>query len=207
MTSSSSDCSDLRDVLLAIIVNAVQIGYGPFSRIMVVTSGPLFSGNVVWKSGCFWVPSVYVLSSPQAEQGRGCRNPAHAEFEKSCPIPPTTSMLWSLLTANIGMWKHNVFRFGRKRWHKPAEKNSRAESAEELRYYKARYIGGPNPGKGVRERSCNRYRWIGKGGGSCKPVCAGYVKTDCHRNSFGVHTGTALHSPQITQSNPNVAMN
>jgi hypothetical protein len=51
------------------------------------------------------------------------------------------------LTANIDMWKHNVFRFGRKRWHKPAEKNSCGGSAEELRYYKARHIGGPNPGK------------------------------------------------------------
>ena len=60
------------------------------------------------------------------------------------------------------MWKHNLFRFGRKRWHKPAEKNCRGESAEELRYYKARHIGRPNPGKGVRERSCKRYRWIGK---------------------------------------------
>ncbi len=54
-----------------------------------------------------------------------------------------------LLTANIGMWKHYVFRFGRKRWYKPAKKNSRGESAEELRYYKARHIGGPNPGKGA----------------------------------------------------------
>ena len=100
-------------------------------------------------------------------------------------------MHWSLLTANIGMWKHNVFRFGRKRWHKPAEKNSRGESAEELRYYKARHIGRANPGKGVRERSCKRYRWIGKGGGSRKPVCARNVKTDRHGNSLGAKTGTA----------------
>src|ERR1700761_3066780 len=68
------------------------------------------------------------------------------------------------------MWKHNVFRFGRKRRYKPAEKNSRGASAEELRYYKARHVGRPNPGKGVHERSCKRYRWIGKGGGSRKPV-------------------------------------
>jgi hypothetical protein len=44
---------------------------------------------------------------------------------------------WSLLTANIGMWKPHFFRFRRKRWYKPAEKNSRGESAEELRYYKS----------------------------------------------------------------------
>jgi hypothetical protein len=97
---------------------------------------------------------------------------------------------WSL-TANIGTWKHNVFRFARKRWHKPAEKNSRGASAEELRYYKARHVGGPNPGKGVRERSCKRYRWIGKGGGSRKPVCAGNVETNRHRNRLGAQAGTA----------------
>src|ERR1700744_5541088 len=89
------------------------------------------------------------------------------------------------------MWKHNVFRFGRKRWYKPAEKNSRGASAEELRYYKARHVGRPNPGKGVRERSCKRYRWIGKGGGSRKPVCTGNVKTDRHGNSLRAQTGTA----------------
>ena len=54
---------------------------------------------------------------------------------------------WSLLTANISMWKPHFFRFRRKRWYKPAEKNSRGESAEELRYYKARTSAGRIPAK------------------------------------------------------------
>jgi hypothetical protein len=43
----------------------------------------------------------------------------------------------------------------------------------------------------VKKGSCNRYCGIGKGGGGRKPVCAGYVKTNRHRNSFGAQTGTA----------------
>ena len=68
-----------------------------------------------------------------------------AEFEAA--RSPTTRMHYALLTANIGMWKHDLFRFGRKRWHKPAEKDSRGESTKELRYYKARHIGGRIPAK------------------------------------------------------------
>jgi hypothetical protein len=108
-----------------------------------------------------------------------------------------TSKSWHLLTANIGMWKHHVFRFGGKRWYKPAEKNSRGESAQELRYYKAQHIGRPNPGKGVRERSCKRYRWIGKGDGSRKPVCAANFSpmipeptTAARRNAVPRHSAT-----------------
>jgi hypothetical protein len=102
----------------------------------------------------------------------------------------------------MGVWKNNLFCFGRKRWHKPTKKNSRGESAEELRYYKNRRIDRTNSGKGVRARACNRYRGIGKGGGSRKPVCAGYVKTDRHRNSFGAQTGTAPnHTEQPERCN------
>ena len=98
----------------------------------------------------------------RARECQECRNLAHAEFEKGCSISPTTRMHYALLTANIGMRKHNLFGFGRKRWHKPAEKNSRGESAEELRYYKTRRVDRANSGKGVRERACNRYRGICK---------------------------------------------
>ena len=34
-------------------------------------------------------------------------------------------------------WKHSFFRFGRERRYKPAKKNCRSESAEELRDHKA----------------------------------------------------------------------
>jgi hypothetical protein len=79
---------------------------------------------------------------------------ALCQDKKILPSKP----LLIIIAVNIGMRKHNVFRFARKRWYKPAEKNRRGASAEELRYYKARHIGRPNPGKGVRERSCKRYR-------------------------------------------------
>ena len=81
---------------------------------------------------------------------------ALCQDKKILPSKP----LLIIIAVNIGMRKHNVFRFARKRWYKPAEKNRRGASAEELRYYKARHIGRPNPGKGVRERSCKRYRWV-----------------------------------------------
>jgi hypothetical protein len=63
----------------------------------------------------------------------------------------------------MSIWKHNLFRFGRKRWHKPAEKNSRGESAEELRYYKPRRIDWPNSSKRVCERSREGYCGIREG--------------------------------------------
>ena len=82
-------------------------------------------------------------------------------------------------------WKHCFFRFGRERWYKPAKKNCRSESAEELRDYEARCIGRTNPGKCVCECSRERYGRIGKGSGSRKPVCASDVKTDRYRNRLG----------------------
>src|SRR5262245_8518261 len=32
----------------------------------------------------------------------------------------------------MNMWKHHIFRFRKKRWHKPAKKNSRSESADRI---------------------------------------------------------------------------
>jgi hypothetical protein len=91
----------------------------------------------------------------------------------------------------MGVWKYNLFCFGRKGWREPAEKNGGGKSAQKLRYYKTGRIDRTNSSKGVSESSCKRYRWIGKGGGSCKPVCACDVKADRHGNSLGAQTGTA----------------
>jgi hypothetical protein len=68
---------------------------------------------------------------------------ALCQDKKILPSKP----LLIIIAVNIGMRKHNVFRFARKRWYKPAEKNSRGESAEELRYYKARTSAGRIPAK------------------------------------------------------------
>jgi hypothetical protein len=58
----------------------------------------------------------------------------------------------------MGMWKHNLFCFGKKRGHKPAKKNSRGESAEKLRCYKAWRICRTNPDKRVCEGSSVKAR-------------------------------------------------
>jgi hypothetical protein len=58
----------------------------------------------------------------------------------------------------MGVWIHNLFRFQRKRGHKPAKKNSPSESAEELRYHKARRVKRTNSGKGVCQPSREGYR-------------------------------------------------
>ena len=94
------------------------------------------------------------------------------------------------------MWKHNLLRFGRKRWNKPAKQNSRGESAEKLCHHEAGCIGWTNPGKRICERSGERDRRIGKGCGSREPVRAGDVKTDRYRNRFGTQTGTAPNDAQ-----------
>ena len=96
----------------------------------------------------------------------------------------------------MGMWKHNLLRFGRKRWYKPAKKNSRSQSAEELCHHEARCIDRTNPGKCICERSRERYRRISKGRRSREPVCAGDVKTHRYRNRFGAQTGTAPNDTQ-----------
>ena len=54
------------------------------------------------------------------------------------------------------------------------------------------HIDRTNSGKRVCERSRDRYRGIGKGGGSRKPVCAGNVKTD----RYGNRLGAERHSPK-----------
>ena len=90
----------------------------------------------------------------------------------------------------MNMWKHHIFRFRRKRGHKPAKKNGRSNSPEQLAHHKAWCIGGTNSGKCICERSRKRYRRIGKGGGSREPIGTGDVKTNPYRNSFAAQTGT-----------------
>jgi hypothetical protein len=57
------------------------------------------------------------------------------------------------------MWKHHLFRFRRKRGHKPTKKKSRSESAEELRDYKAGRIDRTNLGKSRPDRSANGFQF------------------------------------------------
>ena len=107
-----------------------------------------------------------------------------------------------VIHGTIGMWKHNLLRFGRKRRYKPAKKNSRSESTEELCHHEARSIDWTNPGKCICECSRERYRRIGKGRRSREPVCAGDVKTDRYRNRFGTQTRTAPdHAQQAERCN------
>src|ERR1700686_2694133 len=75
----------------------------------------------------------------------------------------------------VGTWKHDLLRFGGKRWDQPAKKNSGGKSAEELGGYKTGRIQRTNPGKRIRERSGECYRWIGVGSGCSEPICARYV--------------------------------
>ena len=75
---------------------------------------------------------------------------------------------WMVIHGTMGR-KHNLFRFGRKRWYKPAKKNSRGESAQKLCHHEAWCIDWTNPGKCICECSRKRYCWIGKGCGSREP--------------------------------------
>src|ERR1700722_4174310 len=106
------------------------------------------------------------------------------------------SQIWSSLDPG----KHHLFCFGRKRGHKPAKESSRRESAEELCHYETRRIDRPDSGKCIGEHSSERYRRIRKGGGSRKPVRAGNVETDRHRNRFGAQAGTTPNDTKQTES-------
>ena len=70
------------------------------------------------------------------------------------------------------------------------------ELLQQKRRFKARCIGRSNPGKCICECSCERYRRIGKGCGSRKPVGAGDVKTDGKGDCLGTQTSTAPNGTQ-----------
>jgi hypothetical protein len=107
-----------------------------------------------------------------------------------------------VIHGTIGILKHNLLRFGRKRRHKPAKKHRRGERTEELCDHEPRCIDWTNPGKCICECSCERYRRIGKGRRCRKPVCAGDVKTDRYRNRFGTQASTAPdHAQQAERCN------
>jgi hypothetical protein len=96
-----------------------------------------------------------------------------------------------VIHGTIGMWKHNLLRFGSKRRDKPAKKHRRGERTEELCDHEPRCIDWTSPRKCVCKRSFERYRRIGKGRRRRKPVCAGNIKTDRYRNRLGAQAGAA----------------
>ena len=69
-----------------------------------------------------------------------------------------------LFVPSLRMRKHYLICFGRKRWHKPAEKNCGSKSSKDLGHDKTRRVDRTNPGKGIRKRPCERDRRIGERG-------------------------------------------
>ena len=83
------------------------------------------------------------------------------------------------------------FGFSRQRRHEPAKEQRRHERAGELRGDEARGVGRADAGKRVRQRSGDGDGRIRKRRRRRKPVRAGDVETDGHRNGFGARSRAA----------------